>query len=800
MHHRWRLDPHHRDGLLGWFAVAIALAILVSLIAAKSAHGAYLPVTQWGNAPIQGGEFEFPTDVATDPAGNVYVLDGGGTGLVEKFDADGNFLTMWGGHGTGDGLFLVPMAIAADGAGNVYVLDRVGFCNVQKFDSNGTFLGKWGACGSGDGQFSSPKGIATDSSGNVYVMDSGNNRVQKFTSSGSFITKWGSLGTGNGQFQQGYGIATDSAANVYVTSGSNGTQKFDSSGVFLARWNGNGYGLKVSGGIVIVASGNFVARYDAVTGSPLGLLAGFGSGDGQVISTFGVAIGPGGDTYIADGGNYRVQKFDSSGAFAGKWGIRYRSRDGLFRTPTDTAVDGAGNVYVADRDNSRVQKFDGRGDYLAKWGSAGAGDGQFATLRGIATDAAGNVYTTEIGNFDTDPANRVQKFDSSGSFVTTWGGGGTDPGQFTFAYGIAVSPVNGQVYVTDGSRIQRFQPDGSFVSAWGTPGSGAGQFSGLRGIGISSTSGDVYVADTGNNRIQRFASDGSFITQWNVPQPSDVVLDGGRVLVGSYANAVYLFSVTGSPMGQFGAGGPAAGQFNAPEGLAVNSESDLYVADQGNNRMQMLRENAGYPRAKAATPSYLPLVPAYNACGVPNRQHAPPMNFGSCAPPAQTSAFATVGTPDANGATANMVGSVRLRVVNGNASTPADEADVALDVDVTDVRSTGGVSDYAGELGLSVPLRITDHLNGIAGNGPATGLDTGLTATVGCAATPTDATIGSTCSLTTTLDTLVPGMVAEGARSVWELGQVSVTDGGPDGDADTQSGNTVFARQGVFVP
>jgi DNA-binding beta-propeller fold protein YncE len=798
MHNRWRLDRHHRVGPLGWFAAAITIAILISLIAAKSAHGAYLPVTQWGNAPIQGGEFEGPTNVATDPAGNVYVLDGGGTGLVQKFDANGNFLTMWGGHGTTDGNFLVPLGIAADAAGNVYVVDNVGNVNVQKFDSNGNFLTKWGGSGSGDGQFSSPKGIAVDPSGNVYVMDSGNSRVQKFTSSGTFITKWGSFGTGNGQFQQAYGIATDSASNVYVTSTSNGIQKFTSTGGFLAKWNGFGYGLGVSGGIVTVASGNFVNRYDAVTGGYLSTLANFGSGDGEVNSAFGVAIGTGGQIYLADGGNYRIQRFDSSGSFTGKWGIRYRSADGQFRVPTDVAVDGAGNVYVADRENSRVQKFDGGGTFAANWGSAGTDDGQFRTLRGIAADSAGNVYTTEVGNSSSDPSNRVQKFDSSGNVVTTWGGGGTGPGEFTFAYGIAVSPLNGRVYVTDGSRVEVFEPDGTFVSTFGSSGSGPGQFSGLRGIGIDAA-GNVYVADNGNGRVQKFGPTGTFVAQWPVPLVSDVVVDGNRVLAASYQHVIYQFTTSGSAQGQFGVLGSAPGQFNAPEGLAVNSESDLYVADQGNNRVQMLRENQGYPRAKAATPLYAPLVPAYDACAIANRQHAGPLNFGSCSPPVQTSAFATAGTPDANAAAANMVGFVRLRVLTGNASTAADEADVELTVDVTDVRNSGGLTDYTGELGLSAALRTTDRLNGLARNGPATGVDADLSAPIGCASTP-DTSIGSTCSLTTTLDTLVPGMVAEGARSIWRLGQIGVLDGGPDGDADTPTGNTVFARQGVFVP
>jgi hypothetical protein len=54
--------------------------------------------------------------------------------------------------------------------------------------------------------------------------------------------------------------------------------------------------------------------------------------------------------------------------------------------------------------------------------------------------------------------------------------------------------------------------------------------------------------------------------------------------------------------------------------------------------------------------------------------------------------------------------------------------------------------------------------------------------------------------VTTTLDAVQPGMVPEGKRSVWELGSIEVYDGGADDLAATPSGNTLFARQGVYVP
>jgi DNA-binding beta-propeller fold protein YncE len=63
-----------------------------------------------------------------------------------------------------------------------------------------------------------------------------------------------------------------------------------------------------------------------------------------------------GSVYVADTGNHRIQKFDSSGTFVIKWGT-YGSGNGQFNKPVGIAVDASGYVYVADNDNYRIQKF-----------------------------------------------------------------------------------------------------------------------------------------------------------------------------------------------------------------------------------------------------------------------------------------------------------------------------------------------------------------------------------------------------------------------------------------------------------
>ena len=210
-----------------------------------------------------------------------------------------------------------------------------------------------------------------------------------------------------------------------------------------------------------------------------------------------------------------------------------------------------------------------------------------------------------------------------------------------------------------------------------------------------------------------------------------------------------------------------------------------------------------YPRPKGATPLRVSLVPAYRQCSAPNRTHGPPLAFPSCSPPDTTSTSVTIGTPDANGAAANSMGSVRYEVV----STPggADDTDVTIQASVTDVRCKPGTttcgnsnaasgSDYTGQLLETINLRITDTLSGDS----ATMVDIPFPATLSCASTASTA-IGGQCGVSTSIDAVVPGAAPEGARAVWQLSQVQVFDGGPDGDTSTTP-NTLFMVQGYFTP
>jgi hypothetical protein len=143
-----------------------------------------------------------------------------------------------------------------------------------------------------------------------------------------------------------------------------------------------------------------------------------------------------------------------------------------------------------------------------------------------------------------------------------------------------------------------------------------------------------------------------------------------------------------------------------------------------------------------------------------------------------------------------MAGALTVTALPGNSATTADEADVRFVASITDVRRKSDLADYTGQLQANPSLRITDRFNGPGETG--TMQDVNFALTVPCVATAS-ATVGGTCSVTTTADALAAGTVKESRRAIWQLGQVRVYDGGPDGLASTQD-NTLFAVQGVFIP
>jgi hypothetical protein len=577
--------------------------------------------TKWGSQLTGDGDFNSPTAVAIDPAGNVYVADTENH-RVQKFNSFGVFAAKWGSFGSGDGQFNAPTGIATDTSGNVYVADTNNR-RIQKFTADGAFVAKWGSFGAGDGQFSIPRGVAVDTVGQVYVADTGNHRVQKFTSGGVFVRKWGTFGSRDGQFSFPSGVAADASGFLYVADSFNDRiQKFTALGVFVRKWGtlGSGDGqfntplgiaADVSGNVYVADTGNNRIQKFNSTATLLAKWGSTGAGDGQFNFPQGAAVDASGNAYAADTDNQRIQKFTGQGSFLAKWGSRITA-DGQFNFPQGAAVDASGNVYVADRLNHRVQKFTSQGAFVTKWGSLGGGDGQLNSPSGIAVGSSGNVYVADLGN------HRVQQFTAQGVFVTKWGSNGAGDGQFNLPSGVAVD-ASGNVYVadTDNHRIQKFTSQGAFVTKWGSNGAGDGQFGGPSSVAVDA-SGNVYGADVNNHRIQKFTSQGAFVTKWGsngagdgqFSSPSGVAVDAsGNVYVADADNhRIQKFTSQGAFVTKWGSNGAGDSQFNLPIGVAVDGSGNVYVADTGNERV--VKYGAG-----TANPSSITAVAPARAAG-----------------------------------------------------------------------------------------------------------------------------------------------------------------------------------------
>ena len=230
------------------------------------------------------------------------------------------------------------------------------------------------------------------------------------------------------------------------------------------------------------------------------------------------------------------------------WGSSGSSA-GQFSRPAGIVIDSVGDIFVVDPGNNRIQKFDSDGNFLLTWGSAGSHQlGEFNNPWGVAADRAGHVYVTDSWN------NRIQAFTRQGLPLMSWGelGNVEDGRHFSSPEGIAWS--DGHLYVVDSgnSRIIKLivRANGQIyglAKVWGSPGSGSGQFNSPAGVAIDDA-GNIYVADQYNNRIQKFDGDGNFLLAW-------------------------------------GSRGQANGQFAEPMALATHGDY-IYVADNQNNQVQ----------------------------------------------------------------------------------------------------------------------------------------------------------------------------------------------------------------------
>jgi len=320
---------------------------VVSTLAGSSSPG-------FVNGTGTAASFDYPTGVATDASGNIYVADRSNS-VIRKVTPAGVVTTFASGFSEGfDSSAVVtvpfnrPYGVAVDAAGNVYVADY-GNHSIRKIYPSGTGISLAGSNtigfvnGTGSAaSFNYPTGVAVDAANNVYVADYYNNAIRKITPAGVVTTFAGSgnIGSSDGigqaaSFNKPYGVAVDASGNVYVGDRGNNTIR------------------KITPqGVVSTLAGSGVA----------------GSNDGTgTAATFNnpcqLTIDPSGNIYVADFDNNKIRKVTSSGVvttYAGSGAIGSQNgpaATATFYSPSGVAIDAYGTVYVADYSNHLIRSI-----------------------------------------------------------------------------------------------------------------------------------------------------------------------------------------------------------------------------------------------------------------------------------------------------------------------------------------------------------------------------------------------------------------------------------------------------------
>jgi DNA-binding beta-propeller fold protein YncE len=162
-----------------------------------------------------------PTSVAVDDSRNrIYVVDSK-LHKVLVFDTEsGQLISTIGERGSGNGQFNFPTQVALDNVGRIYVTDTLNF-RVEVFGPDYKFLESWGKQGNRFGQFLKPKGIAIDPFQNIYVVDSDFDNFQIFDQQKRLLMSLGSVGSMPGTFWLPAGIHIDRNNYIYVSDQNN---------------------------------------------------------------------------------------------------------------------------------------------------------------------------------------------------------------------------------------------------------------------------------------------------------------------------------------------------------------------------------------------------------------------------------------------------------------------------------------------------------------------------------------------------------------------------------------------------
>jgi len=274
----------------------------------------------------------------------------------------------------------------------------------------------------------------------------------------------------------------------------------------------------------------------------------------EVQTPMGVAVGPDGRIYVTEtGGERMIHIYDSLWQEVGSFAPP--DTQPTERIPVYLAISPTGDVYVSDRGKAAIYIFSADGDPKGQV-TPPEGMEDWHPL-GLAFDDAGNLYVADV----TPEKHRVLVLDQEGKLKLSFGSQGEANGQFWYPNGIAIDS-EGRIFVADSNngRMQAFDKDGKFLFKI-SRGMSPGDLSMPRGIAIDSEN-RLLIADTSRGAVQAY-------------QLSDSADSGS----GNTAPLKFV--------GSF-AGDPGTGTYLLfPNGMALDGQGKIYIADRANDRVQI---------------------------------------------------------------------------------------------------------------------------------------------------------------------------------------------------------------------
>jgi DNA-binding beta-propeller fold protein YncE len=294
---------------------ALAFSLLLALFSIRGTDSGwprlnYSVIPDWPHLPA-GSNFGEVAAVALDASENVYVFNRSPHPLMQ-FSNSGQFV-----RSLLEGMITSAHGLRIDHQGNIWAVDFKGH-TVLKLNPAGRVvmvLGRRDEAGADEAHFNQPTDVAIASNGDFYVTDGyGNSRVVKFSKDGRFLHQWGKKGTGEGEFNLPHSIVLDGEGQVYVADRENNRiQVFTPEGRFVRQITGLGspWGLALTRDQEIFMADGRNNRVLKLTreGKVLGALGSPGKKPGEFAYAHHLTVSPGGELYVAEILNWRVQKF-----------------------------------------------------------------------------------------------------------------------------------------------------------------------------------------------------------------------------------------------------------------------------------------------------------------------------------------------------------------------------------------------------------------------------------------------------------------------------------------------------------